>query len=559
MAKRPIRKSSGSNSTAPVNKAMPKRTKTRARTAEQRLGTILDLAQALKGAGVEQALTKAQLIGELCKSPHGDLSEYAAIGLSWAKNDPDFFGHLLAWNERKGQVRDSKVALPCLALASRPSDVDYVENALAHLADLPPFMFVRGLDFLRALKAPSRMTRRLVKRYIRDLEADKNDWEWAAIQHRRDLHEIYARFSLLPGGGKDGWVDLSLMKNRAEVGRLAILRRLKDMPSAEAASAIARHKIPFKAARGALAKKVKEPDLLLALLNAMSPDDVVSNSKALQKWGVMDTPATRAAYEDALKRVAEAKTPRSTLKTSKAAEVMAEAGHEKVAEKLKAVQEKQLDKLKGIDGNWLVLTDKSGSMHVGIEAGRPITATLARLVKGKVSLVFFDQDPRFYDATGKTLEQLTALTKGIVAGGGTDIGCGLRYAQTHKLPVDGIVIVSDGADHALTGHRFGVTYAKYARATGNEPTVYFYKLPGEPDSLSKDCETNGIDLQVFDLTKGAVDYYSLPNLVQTMRVGRYSLLDEVLDTDLRKLDQVLTRTVGLGVVTNHGTPVTQTV
>ena len=47
----------------------------------------------------------------------------------------------------------------------------------------------------------------------------------------------------------------------------------------------------------------------------------------------------------------------------------------------------------------------------------------------------------------------------------------------------------------------------------------------------------GVDLSTFDLT-GGVDYYSLPNLVATMRTSKYSLVQEVMDTRLLKLSDV---------------------
>jgi hypothetical protein len=46
-----------------------------------------------------------------------------------------------------------------------------------------------------------------------------------------------------------------------------------------------------------------------------------------------------------------------------------------------------------------------------------------------------------------------------------------------------------------------------------------------------------IDMQVFDL-RGGIDYYSLPNLVATMRTNRYSLIDEVMAVPLLTLDKV---------------------
>jgi hypothetical protein len=527
--------------------AKPVRTKVRTRTKLAELKAAVAVAKCAQ-TGHEKTLGKAHVIAELSKSPHGNLADYVAVGLRAATEDPDFFAHLLAWDAVVGQIRDAKIALPVLALAARPSDKDYAENAMAHLADLPPFMFIRAWDFAKAVQAPIKPFRRLAKRYLRDLEADFFRWERTAVSHRQQLIELYARFRVKPAD----FAKEALFEKRPVAGRLRAVRELASMTPLEAAGAIGKYNLPFKVVRGVMKDKLKNPDVIVAMINQMSSNDVVSSAKLLQNLGAMNIPACRAAYEQALKRVSESKRPNSTLKTSRAADALAAAGDTKLADKLHNVQEQQLDHLKGIDGDWLVLADKSGSMHTAIDVARQITAILARLVKGKVHLAFFDSDVRYFDATGQTLEALTRLTKGIMANGGTSIGAGINYATDRKLAVTGIVIISDGACHAYSANRFPPAYKRYTEAMGIQPSVYFYQLAGEPNNLTSECRVAGIDLKEFDLTRGKVDAYSLPNLVQTMRASKYSLLDDVFDTPLKTLDSVLSRTVGQGVLA-HGT------
>lgn len=169
---------------------------------------------------------------------------------------------------------------------------------------------------------------------------------------------------------------------------------------------------------------------------------------------------------------------------------------------------------------------------------------LARLVKGEVHLVFFSQTPRYFDVTGKTLEEITEITKGVVAHGNTSIGCGVQYLLDKQILVDGIAVVSDGGDNTVPF--FQTAYAKYVKGLGVEPTVYHYHVAGDPNKLGINCHAAGIDVQLFELG-ATTDYYALPNLVQTMRVGRYQLLDEVYGTPLATLDKVLDRTVGMRV------------
>ena len=62
--------------------------------------------------------------------------------------------------------------------------------------------------------------------------------------------------------------------------------------------------------------------------------------------------------------------------------------------------------------------------------------------------------------------------------------------------------------------------------------------------------TQGLDVQKFDLTGNTVDYYALPDLCATMRVNRYGLVQQILDTPLLRLDDTLPR-----LEVRHGTAV----
>lgn len=552
----------------------------------------------------EQALDKKTIIAELTKSAHGDLSTYLATGLRAAKEDPDFFGHLIAWNHLHGSVKDSQIALPIIALAALRAEGElsgpgvvceehiYAANALAHLADLPPQMLKRVFlettrkekpaagtsvsalkrgkklpeaksvpvpPFMKTAGAPTRLLRRFVTRYLRDLETVPGRFEYVAVQHRYVLHELYAKFRV----PCPEWVSRVLYdgvkgqpKAPVEHGVFGAIRRLHQMPIEEAAGTIVKYKIPFLVARGALGKKASEPDTVLALIKAMSPAELVTNMGWLEELGVKTNPALREALEQALGRAGDSKkSAKAVLKTSKAAEAV--AGDTVLASKLHALQEKQLDKLGGIEGDWLVLGDRSGSMKASIEVAKEVAATLARQVKGHVYLVFFDTAPNFYDVTGKTLDEIKKLTRGITDGGGTSFRCGMQDVIDRKLHIDGIALISDGGENQPAGG-FAYAYKQYAKLFDHEPTVFWYRVNGdyrqyagyslqrEMDEFRRSCAAAHIDVQEYDLT-GGVDFYSLPNLVQTMRVARFSLLDDVMNTPLRELDDVLTHTKGMAV------------
>jgi hypothetical protein len=278
---------------------------------------------------------------------------------------------------------------------------------------------------------------------------------------------------------------------------------------------------------------------VLALIKAMSPTELTTNAKLLGKMGVNDSPALRGAFEEGLAKAARSK--KTTLKASRAAEAVTDV---KLKKKLEALQERQIDSIKGIEGDWLVLADKSGSMSECIRVAVEVSATLARFVKGQVRLVFFNTSPQHIDVTGLSLVEIRKRTQYISASGGTSIGCGMRWAADQGANVDGIAIVSDM--HENTGPLFADEYAAYCRRFSKDPTVYLYTVGTNEawqfayrgSTFQENLRRNKIDAQEFKLG-ATVDYYSLPNLVQTMRTNRYSLIDEIMGTPLLRLEEVL--------------------
>jgi len=483
-----------------------------------------------------QSITKNRIISELTRSEHGDLLKYVPIGKTAAKEESEFFAHLIAWDSLKGQVRDAHIALPVISLAVPEYPAEYVENSHAHLAKLRPREFLRAYRFGLDIKLRSKARigfSHLVKEYLHNLESSVPLWDRTALQHRHTLKELYALTHTKPFPR----ADRVLFKNNYPPDSIfEIVAGLKNMSASEAAGAIICNRIPFLIAIGALGAKMKETDLVLALIERMSPTELVTNTKMLEKLGVKTVPALRAAFEEALTKAAKSK--KATLKTTRGAEAVTD---ETLKAKLNALQEKQLQNLGGVEGNWLVLGDKSGSMAMAIETARQVAAILAKMVKGNVYLVFFDTAPRFIDATGKTYEQIKLVTKSVSAHGGTSIGCGLLAVMERKLDIDGIAVVSDAAENTVP--YFHDVYSSFVRDYGKEVPVYLYRCGnGSPfyadDDLAKSMRKAGQDLQEFDLIKG-VDFYSLPNLVSTMRTNRYSLVDEIFATPLLTLKEVL--------------------
>lgn len=492
----------------------------------------------------EQGLTKQRILSELSKSTHGSLKDYLPLGTQAVRQEGEFFQHLIAWNFKHGQVRDSKVALPVIGLAGE-KDAELVDNSLAHIAMLGPRELLKAYRFALEVRLPGSMLRirNLVKAYLQEKEEDRG-WDHIAIQHRNVLKELYSLTHtktvkertniVLYGRLWDGKTKAPQPKGSV----FEVVANLRNMSSTEAAGAILKFKIPSMIALGALGEKAKDEALVLALINRMSATELTTNVKMLEKLGLKTNPALRGAFDQAMAKAATSK--QNTLKTTAAVEAVED---EVLKEKLRGLQAKQIKAAGGPEGDWLILADKSSSMSHAIEMARHVAGSLTSFVKGKVALVFFDTMPRALDVTGMSPDQIKKATEKVIAGGSTSIGVGLNSILLAKVMVDGIVIVSDGGEN--NAPYFADTYKKYAKFVDKDVPVYFYQLSGDPDRLSINMHAAGIEMQTFDFRGSKMDYYSIPNTVQTMRANPYGLVDEIMATPLVTLSSVLKTTGAL--------------
>ena len=145
----------------------------------------------------ENGLNKNSLLSTLMTSPHGNLDEYLTVGRPASIMEAEFLSHLLSYNREKGEIRDSKVALPVIALTNKQLDKEYRENALAHLALLVPRELLRALKFGIKLQKDGVGVRindiyAVVKRYLRAKEANHAMWSKMVVQHRDSIKTLYS-------------------------------------------------------------------------------------------------------------------------------------------------------------------------------------------------------------------------------------------------------------------------------------------------------------------------------------------------------------------------------
>lgn len=485
-----------------------------------------------------QEYTRQKLISSLIKIGHGDLDIYVNDVLPAAREDPELFGRFVVWNHRHGKVDDSKVAFPPIALRGlSKGDAHLAENAIAHMISLDPRKIIKSYDFSksltkRGLHIPGgnrELLQDALKDYITAMEKNRRWWVRTALRHRKALIRLYeiSHKKAVPLAKE------ILFERKFPPGSVfEALVRLKNMSPSEASATIMKHKIPAPIAIGAV-NTVKDPDIQFALIEIMTGNELINYSGALKAWGIFEIPYLKAAYDAAIER---GKTDKrvNVYKASKAAESL----DTKTGKKVLQIQEAREKKLKGIEGDWAILADRSASMQKSIEVARHMAAAITSQVKGKVYLLFFNTAPVLFDVTGKTYQEILGMTGHVYAGGNTSIGCGLQYLREKNILVNGIAIASDGGEN--TSPAFSEAYAKYNKAFGIEPTVYLFEIPGDPNRLVENCQRAGVSLECIPLGTN-IDYYALPNLVNTLRTSRFALVDEIMQYKLLTIDGVLKR------------------
>jgi hypothetical protein len=495
----------------------------------------------------ELGITRNEIVGKLNLSLHGDLAAYQNVIGAACRQDPEFLAHLIAFDFTNGQIKDTKIALPVITLATREFPDELVENSLAHLAMQSPREILRALRFSATLNLARRRDtaiKRMIHSYLDAKAAEPGKWNRLAARHRRSLKSLYAlTHAKIPAFA----ADVLFNGNPAQGTIFADIKNLSKMTPAQVAATIQKWHLSPLVVSGAMtgAKATQQAsEVVQAGMDQMSDTEVVTRAKSLEKKGLSRDAALKDTFR---KKVAKAtKSNKATLKTSVAADEVEDKGLKTM---LRELQERQIqaqkDAGRGIEGDWLVIVDRSQSQEQAIELGAHIGAAIAKFVTGRVWLVFCNTDVTPIEVTGKTLDEIKGQTKFIFASGGTSYGVGLAWALDKKLNIDGIAIVGDGGENSHP--MFATAYQHFKRQTDKQVPVYLYRTfvdaryamgNGSPRLFGAAMAAAGLQFTEYDLTNGT-DYYALPNLVQSMNASRFGVVEKIMSCPLLTLDQVL--------------------
>jgi hypothetical protein len=375
-------------------------------------------------------------------------------------------------------------------------------------------------------RSPPRSLRTEIVRYLREREADADWFDSTALSARKSLKRMYALLHVQPSERAQ---RILFDQDPPRDSRLFALRELaKATTPAEQAQALIDNQIPYRVAATVIRQMT--PTVLAALIDRMSPQELINNIGSLSKRGAMEQPELKALIEQKLEQ-AKTATRVSAFKAETA--IAAANVSSDVKAKLEQVADAQVKGKGAIKKPTALLIDKSGSMAVAIELGKRLAAMISAVTQAELYVYAFDtiaypvQRP---SGDGADLQAWHEALAGINAGGGTSCGVALETMRLRKQYVEQIILVTDEGEN--TGPLFVPTLQKYSAELKAMPNVCIVRTPGAGTGVETQCKNAGIMVDTFQFSG---DYYALPNLVPLIsRPSKLELLMEIMEYPLPK-------------------------
>ena len=496
---------------------------------------------------------RLQILNTLLTTPHRELTKVYPIHQRMVVDDPLFYGHLAAWYDKTGEIRDHKemfIINLCLSNFEGHRDV-----GLALLREMNSYQVFRVLSFIRGtitqIKArpatgngrarrpatpatPARPARTErsglfkhlpnsvkteITRYLRDRESD-NAWLDSSILHgRKYMKRLYKMARCAPSERAQA---ILFDKNPPEDSSLYDVKMLGRVDTAaEQAKIIIDRKIPYRVASTVAMSMT--PTMLLALIEVMSPQELINNMASLKKRGAMDNKDLNDLIKKKLKKAKTSKRV-SGLKAMEA--IKASGVDDDLKEALEDVADTQVKAKGRITRSTALLVDKSLSMESGIEVGKQMAAMISAVMDAPFYCYAFDTMPYELTAKETTLASWEKAFHGIKADGATHNGAPLMLMQKQKRVVEQILMITDEGENRAPA--FNKALHDYATALEIEVPAVVILRAGSRTSwghISRILENqDDVDLQVYEFDG---DYYSLPNLIPYL--AQPSKLDLLMD------------------------------
>lgn len=463
---------------------------------------------------------RLEMLNSLFITPHRQLDKVVEVHTDMLELDPIFYGHLAVWYHANGEVRDHKEVFVGNLLAS-PLRV-HRDAGFTLLQSLPPYQVARVINFMkRHLNRVPRSTKSAVTFYLRTREKDDRLFDRAALRARKAMKSLYAGLHIRP----DQRADLVLFKDTPPEGSLAALvKELSGLENAaDQARAIVQYKLPYTVAIGAVRQVT--PSVLVALIDQMTPAEVINNLSSLRRKGAFDFPEVKQLIDGKL----EAARTDGRVSAYKAKVAAKAAGVDSdTAQRLDAVTQQQVRAKGRIKRPTALLVDKSSSMSEAIDLGKQLGALISGIADDELVVYAFDTLPYEIKARGADLAHWEQAFENIRSSGATSIGSPLEVMRQRNQKVEQIVIITDEGDN--TPPYFVDAYQRYARELAVAPNVLIVRVGCACDMVERGLRDLSVQVDTFTFQG---DYYSLPNLIPMLsRPSRLDLLLEILGTPL---------------------------
>lgn len=468
---------------------------------------------------------RVQILNSFLTTPHRKLEELAPLHTSALERDPLFYGHLAPWYFEKGEVRDHKLLFVAhLATSEYP---EFREAAWVLLQGLAPYEVARVLDHTKKVigKTP-RSFKGAIVHYLKTREENIRQFDGAALRARNDLKHLYASLRIKPG--QRAQAILFDEQPPADSPLFALKNLARAESAEEQARVIIESKIPYTTAVGAI--KQVTPVVLVALINAMSPQEVINNMASLKKRGAMDNADVKALIDQ---KLAAATTDKrvSTMKAKKA--IQAAQLDAETERTLTEITDQRVAAKVEIKRATALFVDKSGSMSQAIEVAKQLAGLISAVTTAAFYVYAFDTAA--FEIKAKAPEgQRPALSdwekvfRFIKADGGTSIGAPLAKMIRDNIYVEQLLIVTDEGEN--TAPYLADAWVEYCEKMHAAPAVIVVQVGGSYDPFGQRLQAKGIEVTRYRFSG---DYYSIPNMLPLLAMpSKAELVELIMDYSL---------------------------
>ena len=482
------------------------------------------------------------ILNTLLTTPHRKLDKVWPVHQKMIEQDPLFYGHLAAWYNQTGDVRDHKEMFAInLAISGFEGHRD---AGLAMLREMPPYQVARVVDFVHGSKTTKKVQKKKgakvenvtesyglfknvprsmkteIQRYLKEREADNGWFDSSVVVARKYMKKLYAVNHISPSARAQ---KILFEEAPPEDSKLFAVKELNKATSpAEQAKTIMEHKIPYRIACTVVSAMT--PTVLLALIEVMSDQELINNLGSLKKRGAFNNNDLKALIEKKLEKAKKGKRV-SALKGTQAIKA---GGLDKETEKqLEDIADTQLKSRGRIERSTALLIDKSGSMTTAIELGKQVASTISAIMDAPLYVYAFDTMAYPIKSKSNDLASWDKAFAGIRAGGGTSCGVAIENMRRNKEAVEQIIMITDEGEN--NSPYFHGTLQLYMSELNVQPSVCFIKTKGSfktYDMLEQRARNLGLNVDAYDFEG---DYYSIPNLIPFLtRPSRMELLMDIM-------------------------------